>query len=83
MMIFCIYVYFTIKQWKFVPYQAVSNKLDNTFLPKEFENIHKLERVLVSRRILLKKMVIILKGKLLKIKGSLCNIQVNEVYDNC
>lgn len=52
-------------------------------MPKEFENIHKLERVLVSRRILLKKMVIILKGKLLKIKGSLCNIQVNEVYDNC
>ena len=23
------------------------------------------------------------KGKLPKIKGSLCNISVNEVYDNC
>ena len=54
-----------------------------TFLPKEFESISRLERVLVSRRILFKKVVIMPKGKLPKIKGSLCNIPVNEVYDNC
>ena len=54
-----------------------------TVLPKEFESISRLERVLVSRRILFKKVVIMPKGKLPKIKGSLCNIPVNEVYDNC
>ena len=68
---------------KFIPYQAVSNKLDISFLPKEFESMHKIESVLVSRRILFKKVVIMPKGKLPKIKGNLCNIPVNEVYDNC
>ena len=67
----------------FIPCQAVSNKLDITFLPKEFERTPKLENVLVSKRILFKKVVIIPKGKLPKIKGSLCNIPVNKVYDNC
>ena len=57
MMIFCLYVELAIKHWKnkFIPCQAVSNKLDITFLPKEFESIYKLEKVLVSRRILFKK----------------------------
>ena len=68
---------------KFIPYQAVSKKLDISFLPKEFESMHKIESVLVSRRILFKKVVIMPKGKLPKIKGNLCNIPVNEVYDNC
>ena len=63
--------------------QAVSNKLAITVLSKEFESIRKLERVLVSRRILFKKVVIMPKGKLSQIKSSLCNILVNEVYDNC
>ena len=38
-----------------------------TFLPKEFESISRLERVLVSRRILFKKIPIMPKGKLRKI----------------
>ena len=63
--------------------QAVCNKMGITFLLKEFESISRLERVLVSRRILFKKVAIMPKGKLPKIKGSLCNIPVNEVYDNC
>ena len=66
-----------------IPCQAVCNKMGITILPKEFESISRLERVLVSRRILFKKVVIMPKGKLPKIKGSLCNIPVNEVYDNC
>ena len=66
-----------------IPCQAVCNKMGITFLPKEFESISRLERVLVSRRILFKKVVIMPKGKLPKIKGSLCNIPVNEVYHNC
>ena len=40
---------------KFIPCQAVSNKLDISFLPKEFESRSKHERVLVSRRILFRK----------------------------
>ena len=85
MIIFCIYVELAIKHRKnkFISYQAVSNELDITFLPKEFESIYKLERVLVSRRILFKKKVVMPKGKLPKIKGSLCNISVNEVFSNC
>ena len=62
--------------------QAVSNKLAITFLSKEFESIRKLERVLVSRRILFKKVVIMPKGKLSQIKSSLCSL-CNNVYDNC
>ena len=74
---------FVICNRYFIPCQAVSNRLDITFLPKQFESIPKLEKVLVSRRILSKKVVIMPKGKLPKLKGSLCNIPVNKVYDNC
>ena len=63
--------------------QVVCNKLGITFLSKEFESIYGLERVLVSRRILFKKVAIMPKGKLSNIKGSLWNITINEVYDNC
>ena len=66
-----------------IPCQAVCNKMGITILPKEFESISRLERVLVSRRILFKKVAIMPKGKLPKIKSSLCNIPVNKVYDNC
>ena len=54
-----------------------------SFLPKELWSIRRLERVLVSSRILFKKIAIKPKGKLPKIKGSLCNIPVIEVDDNC
>ena len=39
--------------------QAVFSKMGITFLPKESESISRLERVLVSRRILFKKVAII------------------------
>ena len=68
---------------KFIPCQAISNILDINFSPKEFESIHKLERMLVSRRILFKKLVTMPKGKLPNTKVSLCNNPVNDVYDNC
>ena len=38
--------------------------------------------MLLSRIIFFKKVVIIPKGKLPKVKGSLCNILINKVYDN-
>ena len=66
-----------------IPCQAVCNKMGITFSSKNFESISRFERVLVSRRILFKKVAIMPKSKLPKIKGSLCNIPVNKVCDNC
>ena len=66
-----------------VPCQAVVNKLDVVELPKLFQDIRRLERLLVSRRILFKKVTVMPKGKSLKMKGSICNIPVSEVDVNC
>ena len=52
-------------------------------LPELFQDIRRLERLLVSRRILFKKVTVMPKGKSLKIKGSICNIIVSEVDINC
>ena len=66
-----------------VPCQAVANRLNVVELPKLFQDIRRLERLLVSRRILFKKVTVMPKGKSLKIKGSICNIPVSEVDVNC
>ena len=66
-----------------VPCQAVANRLNVLELPKLFQDIRRLERLLVSRRILFKKVTVMPKGKSLKIKGSICNIPVSEVDVNC
>ena len=57
-----------------VPCQAVANRLNVVELPKLFQDIRRLERLLVSRRILFKKVTVMPKGKSLKIKGSICNV---------
>ena len=49
---------------------------------KRIKSILRLGRLFVLRKILFKK-VAISGNKLPKIKGSLCSILVNEVYDNC
>ena len=46
-----------------MPYQAVANKLILEDLPKQFQGINKLERLLASRRILFKKVKVMPKGK--------------------
>ena len=66
-----------------VPCQAVANRLNVVELPKLFQDIRRLERLLVSRRILFEKVTVMPKGKSLKIKGSICNIPVSEVDVNC
>ena len=66
-----------------VPCEAVANRLNVVELPKLFQDIRRLERLLVSRRILFKKVTVMPKGKSLKIKGSICNIPVSEVDVNC
>ena len=46
-------------------------------IPDELKNLKKLEKVLISKRILFKEIVIIHgKGELSKIKGSICKIPI-------
>ena len=62
-----------------VPCQAVANRLNVAELPRLFQDIRRLEGLLVSRRILFKKVTIMPKAKSLKMKGSICNIPISEV----
>ena len=53
-------------------------------LPKQFQDINRLERLLASRRIIFKKVTVKPKAdKSTKMKGSICNIPVIEVDVNC
>ena len=65
-----------------VPCQVVASRLNVVEMPKLFQNIRRLERFLVSRRILFKKVTVMPKGKSLKIKGNICNIPVLKVDVN-
>ena len=56
---------------KHAPYQAVIDKLTN--LPSQFFDICILEKILISKRHLLKKVAIMPKGQSPKIKGSVCD----------
>ena len=60
-----------------IPAQAVSNKLDIFDFPDDLANMNRLERVIISRRILFKKVTIMPKGQAPKLKGSICNVPVN------
>ena len=66
-----------------VPCQAVWNKLEVCHLPSEFNDLRKLEKAIISRRLLFKKVAIMPKGQMPKVKGSICNVPVdtNEVYN--
>ena len=67
-----------------MPYQAVANKLFVENLPKQYQDINRLERLLASRRIIFKKVIVKSKaGKSMKMKGSICNIPVIEADVNC
>ena len=58
-----------------IPCQAVCNKLEVEAAPKVLQDLRRLEKVLISRRILFKKVAIIHgKGELSKIKGNICNV---------
>ena len=56
------------------PCQVVANKLTIERLPSQFQTTHELERILVSRNILFKKITIISKNHSLTLKGSMYNI---------
>ena len=66
-----------------VPCQAVSNKLAVELLPNEFRDLRRLERVLVAKRILFEKVTVMLRGQSPKVKGSICNILISEIDNNC
>ena len=84
-MIVCIYAELaTIRLKKNnVPCQAVSNKLTVELLPNEFRDLLRLERVLVAKRILFKKVTVMPKGESPKVKGSIRNIHISEIDNNC
>ena len=82
-----VYIYVdltTIRLKNNVPCQAVSNKLAVELLPNEFRDLRRLERVLVAKRILFKKVTVMpTKGQSPKMKGSICNIPISEIDNNC
>ena len=62
-----------------IPCQAVSNKLELYDFPAELRYVNKLEKVLIAKRILFKKVAIMPKGQFPKLKGSICNIPIDTV----
>ena len=66
-----------------IPFQAVCNKMALSPIPDILKDLKKLEKVLISKRILSKKIAITHgKGEFSKIKGSICNIPI-EVANVC
>ena len=59
--------------------QAVWNKLDIYDFPDDMANLNRLEKAIISRRILFKKVTIMPKGQMPKIKGSICNVPIDTV----
>ena len=74
-MLICL-TYDYLKKQK-IPPQAVWNKLEVFMVPEVLSNPNRLERVLISRRILFKKVIIMPKGKFPKLKGSICNVPID------
>ena len=52
-----------------IPSQAVLKKLCVTDLPREFRDIRRSEQILISTKLLSKKVIIILKGQSPKLKS--------------
>ena len=63
---------------KKVPCQAVCNKLHIEDVPIQLSCLNKLELVLISKRILFKKIAIMSKGQMPKLKVQFCNIPVTS-----
>ena len=64
---------------KKIPCQSVSNKLEIFELPHDLKHIRRLERVLIAKRIIFKKVTIMQKGQSPKVKGALCNVPVDYI----
>ena len=69
---------------KKIPCQSVWNKLVLDNIPEEICVLNRLEKILISKRILFKKLSIMPKGQQPKIKGAICNIPVQtNAITNC
>ena len=62
-----------------IPCQTVYNKLEISYFSQELKYLSKLEIVLISQLLLLKKTAIMVKGQMPKIRGAICNIAVNVI----
>ena len=60
-----------------VPAQAVCNNLQIFELPSRFRDLQKLEKVIIAKRLLFKKVTIMPQGQCPKIKGRICNDPIN------
>ena len=60
-----------------VPAQAVCNNLQIFKLPSRFRDLRKLEKIIIAKRLLFKKVTIMPKGQCPKIKGAICNVPIN------
>ena len=57
--------------------QAVFNRISLDPILRELKDLKKLEKILISKRMILKKLAIMQrKAKFAKIKGSICNIPI-------
>ena len=69
---------------KEVPCQSVWNKLTLDDIPEELSSLNRLENILISKRILFKKISIMPKGQQPKIRGAVCNIPIQtNAVSNC
>ena len=62
--------------------QAVNNKYEIVNLPENVASIGRLEKALVAKPILFKKVAIICKRQSPKISGNVCNIPIENVFNN-
>ena len=62
-----------------MPCQAVSNKLEGYNLTTEIENIRKLEKILIAKRILFKKVATMPCEQMAKTTGTIFNIPVHNI----
>ena len=54
--------------------QAVCNKLEIFVFPPYLPKLRRLEKVVIAKRLLFKKIVIMPKGQSPKLKGAICNV---------
>ena len=62
---------------KKIPAQAVCNDMRICDVPERFSDIRKLEKIIISKRILFKKVTIMSKGQAPKMKGAICNVPID------
>ena len=73
---FALLVINILKKKKNTPPRAVTNKLMLDPIPDILAQLNRLEKTLISKRILFKKVTIMPKGQQPKIRGAVCNIPI-------